>query len=79
MPAGKVTKCASTTKSASASLSQALSKAIRNRPHGHDINTYIFFLAPFFLKFLGFLPAVMVSSFVQILTERVTFLLIISY
>ena len=37
------------------------------------INTYTFFLAPFFLKFLGFLPAVIISSFVQILTERVTF------
>lgn len=44
-----------------------------------EINTYSFFLAPFFLKFLGFLPAVIVSSFVQILTERVPFLLIISY
>ena len=39
--------------------------------------TYIFFFMPFFLKFLGFLPAVIVSSFVQILTERVPFLLII--
>ena len=36
-------------------------------------NTYSFFLLPFFLKFLGFLPAVIVSSFVQILTERVPF------
>ena len=42
-------------------------------------DTYSFFFCPFFLKFLGFLPAVIVSSFVQILTERVPFLLIISY
>ena len=36
-------------------------------------NTYAFFFPFLFLKFLGFLPAVIVSSFVQILTERVTF------
>ena len=36
-------------------------------------DTYTFFFMPFFLKFLGFLPAVIVSSFVQILTERVPF------
>jgi hypothetical protein len=53
---------------------RSCAKLVGSRKSEPLVNTYTFFLFPFFLKFLGFFPAVIFSSFVQILTKRRSFI-----